>query len=136
MDEVAVRIVRRVNHREVVKLYREAGWWKPEYPAGASHIHSLVRNSFCFAGAFCKKRMVGMGRSLSDGMGDAYIQDVTVLNEFRGKGIGKKIILTILDCLRRRRIDWIGLIAEPGSERLYEELGFKVLKNYTPMGRR
>jgi GNAT superfamily N-acetyltransferase len=74
-----------------------------------------------------------MGRSISDGVSDAYIQDVTVLPEFRGKGIGRRIILYILDCLRERRIEWIGLIAEPGHGQFYRELGFTALEGFTPM---
>jgi aralkylamine N-acetyltransferase len=40
---------------------------------------------------FVEKKMIGMGRALSDLTSDAYIQDVTVLKAFRGKGIGKKL---------------------------------------------
>jgi spermidine synthase len=133
VDEISIKIVRRVNSREVVRLYKEAGWWKPEYSEDAACISSLVRNSFCFAGAFHKKRLVGMGRSLSDGMGDAYIQDVTVLKEFRGRGLGGRIILAIVGCLRRRGIDWIGLVAEPGLVRFYRDLGFKAMRGCVPM---
>lgn len=132
-ESISVRIVRRVNGGELIRLYKEAGWWKPEYPESAAYAASLVRNSFCFAGAFYKKRLVGMGRSFSDGTGDAYIQDVTVLKEFQGKGLGKKIVLTIVDYLRRRGIDWIGLISEPGLKRFYHELGFRAMKGYVPM---
>jgi spermidine synthase len=132
-DAISVKIVRRVNSKELVHLYKEAGWWRPEYPEDAACINSLVRNSFCFAGAFHKKRLVGMGRSFSDGVGDAYIQDVTVLNEFRGKGLGRRIVLAIVDYLRRRGIDWIGLIAEPGLERFYRKMGFRAMNGYVPM---
>ena len=132
-DAISVRIVRRVNGRELIHLYKEAGWWKPEYPESAAYANSLVRNSFCFAGAFHKKRLVGMGRSFSVGAGDAYIHDVTVFNEFRGKGLGGRIVLAIVDYLRRRGVDWIGLIAGPGLERFYRELGFRAMKGYVPM---
>ena len=64
-DAISVRIVRRVNGRELIHLYKEAGWWKPEYPESAAYANSLVRNSFCFAGAFHKKRLVVMGSSFS-----------------------------------------------------------------------
>lgn len=132
-DAISVRIVKRVNSGELVRLYKEAGWWKPDYPETAAYANSLARDSFCFAGAFHKKRLVGMGRSFSDGTGDAYIQDVTVLKEFRGNGLGGRIVLAIVDHLRRRGIDWIGLVAEPGLERFYHDLGFKAMNGYVPM---
>jgi len=75
---------------------------------------------------------VGMGRAISDGVSDAYIQDVTVLKELRGRGIGKGIVQTLTGFLKERGLQWIGLISEPGYERFYESLGFKVMPNYTP----
>jgi len=52
-----------------------------------------------------------MGRAISDGISDAYIQDVTVLSEFRGQGIGTGIVQEILKQLRDDGLQWIGLIA-------------------------
>ena len=77
--------------------------------------------------------MVGMGRSVSDGASDAYVQDVTVLKEFRGAGIGEKIVRMILNDLKKRGIDWIGLIAEPGTETFFRRLGFSVMAGHKPL---
>jgi spermidine synthase len=77
--------------------------------------------------------MIGMGRALSDGVSDAYIQDVMVLREFRKRGAGKRIIAEIVRCLMRLGVDWIGLIAEPGSLAFYRGLGFRPMPRCTPM---
>jgi spermidine synthase len=77
--------------------------------------------------------MIGMGRAVSDGVSDAYIQDVTVLREYRGLGLGARIVERITGFLRERRIGWIGLIAEPGTQAFYRGLGFEVLEGYSPM---
>ena len=74
-----------------------------------------------------------MGRAVSDGVSDAYIQDVVVLKKFRRAGIGNRIIEKIIECLRSRRIGWIGLIAEPGTQPFYQRLGFAAMAGYTPM---
>jgi len=84
-------------------------------------------------GAFWGKKLIGIGRALSDLASDAYIQDVTVLKEFRGKGIGKKIIQTLIEKLKENNVDWIGLVAQPGTSSFYEELGFEPLKNHIPL---
>ncbi|MCX6358098.1 MAG: GNAT family N-acetyltransferase [Candidatus Aureabacteria bacterium] len=130
---VTVRATTRVRAGEVIRLYREAGWWRPGYTADPSYIRALVRGSFVFVGAFHRGRLVGMGRCLSDGVSDAYIQDVTVLPRFRGRGIGARIVAAILERLRAAGMEWVGLVAETGSGRFYRRLGFSSFKGWTPM---
>jgi len=45
-------------------------------------------------------RIIGMGRAISDRVSDAYIQDVTVHSDYRGRGIGKAIVRKLLERLR------------------------------------
>ena len=132
-DEIQIKIVSEVSRNDVILLYTEAGWWREKYEADTSFIDKIAANSFCFVGAFLVGRMVGMGRAISDGSSDAYIQDVTVLKEFRGKGIGKKIILTLLEFLQSEGVDWIGIVGEPGTEEFYKPLGFKRMESHVPM---
>lgn len=118
---------------DLLRLYREAGWYAPASPPPAGYLEAIVKGSTCFVGAFHHGRMIGMGRGLSDGASDAYIQDVTVLEEYRKHGVGRRIIATIVGCLRARGIDWIGLIAEPGSRAFYRGLGFTEMRGFAPM---
>ena len=131
--EIEVRIVRRVDREQVKRLYSEAGWWEPGDEQASSWIDRMVEGSFCFAGAFAGDRLVGMARAISDGASDAYIQDVTVLRDYRRQGIGRRLIAALIGCLKEKKINWIGLVAEPGSEPLYERLGFAPLVGHTPM---
>jgi len=133
MNTIKIRCVKKVRREDFTRLYKEAGWWKGGYDKDLSFIGRVVKRSFCFMGAFYKGKMIGMGRSISDGIGDAYIQDVIILKEFRGKGLGKKIIKKITEYLLSKGIDWIGTIAEPGTKKFYGKLGFKIMKKYTPM---
>jgi ribosomal protein S18 acetylase RimI-like enzyme len=66
-----------------------------------------------------------MGRVISDGASDGYIQDVVVLPEFRGRGIGREIIRRLTDRCVAAGLTWIGLVAEPGTQKFYETLGFQ-----------
>ena len=72
-----------------------------------------------------------MGRALSDNVSDAYIQDIAVSPAFRKHGIGGEIVRTIIAELRRRGVDWIALVGEPGTERFYRELGFEAKPDHT-----
>ena len=74
-----------------------------------------------------------MGRAFSDRASDAYIQDVTVKKELRRLGIGRRIIRELVARLEADGLKWIGLIAESGSQKFYENLGFAPMPGATPM---
>ena len=129
-----IRLLDKVDRGEFIRLYEDAGWWDDEYYSDTSFIDRVVSGSVLFAGAFDPSGgMVGMGRAISDGCSDAYIQDLVVLSEHRGKGIGKGIVRFLITELGRLNIDWIGLVAEPGSKKFYEGLGFRKMKKHCPM---
>ncbi len=133
IENPEIRFLKIIQHSEFRKLYRDAGWWHGEYDADTSFIDGIVSGSFCLAGLFLGDEMIGMGRAISDGASDAYIQDVVVLREYRGKGFGKKIISALIDRLHSANIDWIGLVAQPGTEPFYKSLGFGKMKEHVPM---
>jgi aralkylamine N-acetyltransferase len=118
---------------EIVELYRAAGWWQ-ESPEARAIIPSMIRGSLCFMVArSIEGRIVGMARVISDGHSDAYIQDVVVLPDYRGRGVGRELVRRLTQICVTRKIAWIGLVAEPGTQGLYEELGFGPLVGYQPM---
>ena len=129
-----IKLIKSAKRDEIIQLYKEAGWWLPEYEKDNSFVDKIAPGSFLFAGAFDEAgKMVGMGRTLSDGFSDAYIQDVTVLKAHRKQGIGGEIIRFLIMEMLRHGIDWIGLIGEPGTKEFYEKLGFRELKGDIPM---
>ena len=133
MIQANCKIVKETDAKAILALYRQAGWWSTEdKESDLEIITKIVANSFCFVIATLDDQIVGMGRALSDGISDAYIQDVTVQKEFRGQGIGKAIIRTLVSFLKEHKLQWIGLICEPGYEGFYQGLGFKVMASYTP----
>lgn len=118
---------------EIVELYKSAGWWQ-ESPEARAVIPPMIRGSLCFMVArSISGRIVGMARVISDGFSDAYIQDVVVLPDYRGRGVGKELVKRLTQFCRDRNISWIGLIAEPGTQAVYEKLGFGPLVHYQPM---
>ena len=129
----SIKIIDSASRQELIRLYKEAGWWELSYEKNLDFLNHIVEDSALFAGAFFKKKLIGMGRALSDLASDAYIQDVTVLKEFRGQGIGRKIIEALIKELKKKNVDWIGLIAEPGTASFYTEIGFDILKDHVPL---
>ncbi|HBC89066.1 MAG TPA: N-acetyltransferase [Lentisphaeria bacterium] len=131
--DIKIRFLRKAKREDIICLYKDAGWWRDDFSKNLSFLDRIVKDSFCFAAAFRDGEMIGMGRGISDGCSDAYIQDVVVLKKYRGNGLGAEIIKAIVKHLRSKKIDWIGLVAQPGTEKFYKRLGFQKMKKHVPM---
>jgi aralkylamine N-acetyltransferase len=131
--EIVVQLVRSWDVHEIADLYRAGGWWKEEY--SPDDLHALIRGSYLFAVAVHRTsgRAVGMGRVISDGVSDGYIQDLVVLPVCRGSGVGKMIVATLVAECKKNGVTWIGLIAEPETEPFYQPLGFLPMAGHVPL---
>lgn len=90
-------------------------------------VELSVQNSLNF-GVFHHNRQIGFARIISDFSTIAYLGDVYLLNDYRGKGISKKLMDFImshpnLQGLRR----WILLTST--ADWLYEKYGFEKIPN-------
>ena len=116
--------------RAARELYLENGWIdenaSPDFPRNAFAGSFLVAAAFAPGG-----QLAGVGRSLSDGVSDAYIQDVMTAKEFRRRGVGKLVTCALAEELKRRGIDWIGLVGVPGTEQFYAGCGLKSAPGHT-----
>jgi ribosomal protein S18 acetylase RimI-like enzyme len=132
-DDISVSLVRSWDAEEIVALYRAGDWWKDEYDS--AEIPRLIGGSFAFVVDADKKsgRAVGMGRAISDGVSDAYIQDLVVLPQYRRKDLGSAMVSQLIARCREAGISWIALVAEPGSENFYVPLGFARMEGYIPL---
>jgi spermidine synthase len=118
--------------RQITQLYRQEGWWHLNTD-DPDLVRGIIRGSHCFLLALEDKLVTGMGRAISDGVSDAYIQDVAVLDTHKGRGIGSKIVAQLTERLLADGLNWIGLIAERGGHGFYKRLGFETMPNATPM---
>ena len=85
-------------------------------------VQKAIQNSRCF-GVYQNKKQIGFARVISDFSTIAYLGDVYILEEYRGKGLSKWLIETImsdpnLQGLRR----WILLTAD--AHGLYRQFGW------------
>ncbi|TAM49970.1 MAG: N-acetyltransferase [Acidobacteria bacterium] len=133
MPEIVYEVVDSAPTDAIVELYRAGRWWR-EDPSWRAAIPQMIHGSFCFLLAREPGgRIVGMGRVISDGASDAYIQDIVVLEGCRGRGIGRELVRRLTERCLEAGISWIGLVAEPGTQAFYEPLGFRALVGYLPM---
>ncbi len=132
-DLVLIQLVHSWDEEEIASLYRAGGWWKEEYRV--EDLRHLIRGSFAFVVATESSTgtAVGMGRVLSDGVSDGYIQDLVVLPAFRKRGIGSRIVEALVKRCNECGLTWISLIAQPDTTEFYSPLGFEVMKGHIPM---
>ena len=117
---------------ELLKLFAGADF--AELEDGTEWLNEAVKGSMLAAGAFASDgALIGFARVLGDGVSDCYIQDVTVRSDCRRQGIGQELVKFLIAELRKRHIDWIGLIATPGKADFYRKLGFEIMTDHTPM---
>jgi ribosomal protein S18 acetylase RimI-like enzyme len=134
VPHIAYEFLSEAPEEEIIELYRAAGWWKDD-PSYRATLGTMIRGSFCFLVArdVAKARIVGMGRAISDGVGDAYLQDITVLPAWRRKGIGREMVRRLTSFCVEQGLTWIALVAEPGTQAFYESVGYQALVGYQPM---
>ncbi|CAN5210982.1 GNAT family N-acetyltransferase [soil metagenome] len=78
----------------VFKYLNEDSYWAKGIPAEKMKI--AIRNSLCF-GVYRQNELIGFARVITDKATFAYICDVFVLPPFRGLGLSKWLIQTILE---------------------------------------
>jgi GNAT superfamily N-acetyltransferase len=107
-----------------IHAYLTRSYWSPGIPKAI--VEKAIVGSLCF-GVFAENgSQVGFARMITDGATFAYLADVFVLEEHRGKGLGKWMVETILahpslQGLRRM------LLATRDAHGLYAPFGFKPL---------
>ena len=131
-EKITLTAVRAWDAEEVIDLYRAGGWWEMGWDK--NQIPTLINGSYLVLIARdLENNAVGMGRLISDGSSDCYIQDVVVFPKYRGNGIGSRIVTALKRIAELTGHTWIGLISAPGKEEFYKRAGFNPMENYTPM---
>ncbi len=101
----------------------QESYWAQNVPLDI--VQRSIENSLCF-GVYCQGKQVGFARVITDQATFAYLADVFVVHEHRGKGVSKQLVETIstypaLQGLRR----WV--LATQDAHTLYAQFGFTAL---------
>ena len=93
-------------------------------------VEVALKNGLFNVSAICDGKVVGMGRLVGDGAMYWYLQEIIVLPEYQGKGIGKGIVNRLIEHIKSAAIPGTkvdeGLTAIKGKESFYEKFGFMV----------
>lgn len=110
---------------EFVHGFLSNSYWSPGVPMET--VKKAMHGSLCF-GVYENDKQVGYARMVTDTATFAYLADVFIDENYRGKGLGKWLVKTILahpDLQGLRRI----MLATRDAHALYEQLGFIAINN-------
>ncbi|SEQ42271.1 Acetyltransferase (GNAT) family protein [Treponema bryantii] len=85
-------------------------------------IRKSIENSIVF-GVYSEDSLIGMARVITDFATTFYLADVIIDEKYRGNGIGKKLISTIVSDNRFSSL--LGILVTKDAHGLYEHFGFK-----------
>jgi GNAT superfamily N-acetyltransferase len=81
-----------------------------------------IEGSARVVGLYHGSEQIGFARAVSDGATFAYLADVYVRSDWRGRGLGLELVREIVDGGPRWPVRWVLNTAD--AQRLYAKLGF------------
>ena len=109
----------KVNVNLVIKMLSKTYWAKNR---SSDIIKKSIQNSICFS-LYKKEVQIGFGRIVTDHATFGFLADVIIDEKFRGKGLGKWFVDTIVRDQRWNKLFLI--LATKDAHSLYEKYGFK-----------
>ena len=110
----------------VIHGYISRSYWAKNIPLIT--MEKAIRNSLCFGVFTDSGEQIAFARMVTDSATFAYLTDVFVLDEHRGKGISKLLMKNIIEHPNLQGIRRMAL-ATSDAHGLYKKFGFKALNN-------
>jgi len=83
------------NEIDIIELYQDNGW--TNYTDNPDVLFAGIKKSLCSFAAYDGAVLVGLVRVVGDDNTIIYIQDILVLRRYQNKGIGSKLLKTIIN---------------------------------------
>lgn len=114
----------KVDIEEVYNLLSKSYWANSR---SRDMIIKTVNNSLCFS-LYDGNKQIGFSRVVTDYIAFAYLCDVIINEDYRGKGLGKLLLDSIVNCEELKDIKRFSLATKDAHE-FYKCFGFKALSN-------
>lgn len=117
---------RAIDLIELEQLCDAVGWSRrPLRRVRKALAHSLLRVGVWRHDPRLPK-LVGFARCTGDGIVEATIWDVAVHPHYQGAGLGKQLMVYVLDLLRAMEVERVSLFADPGVVNFYMAQGWEL----------
>ena len=110
----------------VIHKYISSSYWAKNIPLNT--MEKAMNNSLCFGVFTDSGQQVAFARMVTDAATFAYLADVFVLEEHRGKGISKWLMEAIIEDPNLQGLRRMAL-ATSDAHSLYEQFGFRSLNS-------
>ena len=123
----------RVDRAEVHRFLSQEAYWAIGRPRETQD--RLIDEASRVVGLYHGSEQVGFCRAFTDGLAIAYLADVYVRPEHRGRGLGEELVREMIDNGPHAHVKW--LLHTTDAHALYRKFGFedpsfKVLERRAP----
>lgn len=123
----------KLTVEEYTEILNSVGWKIPSLRLLKLSVENGINVKYVLDG-----KTVGMARFVTDGGYAGFIFDVIVMPPYQGKGIGRKLIESLMTYVKDSLLDGeemiIELLSAPGKQPFYEKFEFKVKKEVAEDG--
>jgi ribosomal protein S18 acetylase RimI-like enzyme len=111
----------KIDLQQLQSLFQVGAFWAQN--RSVEDLGIAITNSNPVIGVWDETRLIGFARATSDGIYRATIWDVVIHPDYRGVGLGKKLIEALLSHDLMHRVERIYLMTTY-QQKFYEGLGF------------
>lgn len=86
---------KNIDADKLMNLYQNVGW--SAYTEDLDLLKEAIQKSLDVVTAWEKGELVGLIRTIGDGLTILYIQDILVLKDYQNRGIGSRLLQEILE---------------------------------------
>lgn len=111
----------RIDRVEVHRFLAVESYWAKGRPRETQD--TLIDEASRVVGLYDGDRQIGFCRAFTDGLALAYLADVYVLSEYRGRGLGEELVREMVERGPYADVKW--LLHTSDMHPLYRKLGFE-----------
>ena len=127
----------KIDLNQILQLLQVGAFWAKS--RSREKMETAIANSNPVVTVWDNERIIGFARATSDGVYRAGIWDVVIHPDYRGWGLGRKLVETVLTHPHVNKVERVYLTTT-NQQSFYERIGFEpnssttmVLYNHSPL---
>lgn len=112
----------QIDLNQLQALFKSGAFWAEN--RSIEDLSIAIANSEPVVSVWDQDRLIGFARATSDGIYRANIWDVVIHPDYRGAGLGRKLVETVLSHPRMNRVERVYLMTTH-QQSFYERIGFE-----------